>query len=370
MPPPQSRLLQYRQSQPRGSGDPSSSLGAISNQAGPFPSGLYPHDTGRDLLNENLLNSQGLQQHPGNPLYNTGSFPHQPPAQSASPPPAQVKYLLQEAQWPHGGATSVSPPQQNPLMGNQGHGLPYGLPIMAHPSRQEQQQQQQNQGPDQEPYHPLSPRTSAATAHHNVDEYEPRGPGRPLYQRRISSTYPDESSPPCASDTQDHPHPHIQHHQHPHAPYSYPSHDHLWPSNGGGPGPFQNIPCNGAGTLAQHRDLLASKALRQAEEHAKAEATGTQQTHPHSLNSLQHQFPPLMPNNKQQQPQPPTEPSEGAPNLGKQPTMSYASALRAPPKPRAVRPEQVKKNSDPLSLLQELSIGSSNGSNGYYSYFK
>lgn len=255
-------------------------------------------------------------------------------------------------------------------------------------------------------------------------QYEPRGPGRPLYQRRISSSYPDESSPanthnalpqqsqPCTSDTQDHPHAHIQHHQHPHAPYSYPSHDHLWPSNGGGPGPFQNIPCNGAGTLTQHRDLLgkyycfpasrssslhtffilcarfyvsvsftphhlwlsshttASKALRQAEEQAKAEATGAQQTHPHSLNSLQHQFPPLMPNNKQQQPQPPTEASQGAPNLGKQPTMSYASALRAPPKPRAVRPEQVKKNSDPLSLLQELSIGSSNGSNGYYSYFK
>ena len=113
----------------------------------------------------------------------------------------------------------------------------------------------------------------------------------------------------------------------------------------------------------------------------KAEATAAQQTHPHALNSLQHQFPPLMPNNKQQQqqqqqppppppPQAPTEASQGAPNLSKPPTMSYASALRAPPKPRAVRPEQVKKNSDPLSLLQELSIGSSNGSNGYYSYFK
>lgn len=98
-------------------------------------------------------------------------------------------------------------------------------------------------------------------------QYEPRGPGRPLYQRRISSSYPDESSPanthnalsqqpqPCTSDPQDHPHPHIQHHQQPHGPYGYPSHD-LWPSNGGGPGPFQNIPCNGAGALAQHRDLL------------------------------------------------------------------------------------------------------------------
>ncbi|XP_067353757.1 probable helicase with zinc finger domain [Channa argus] len=400
-PPPQSRLLQYRQS--RASGDPSSALAATSNHVGPYQSGPYSHDTGRDVLNDNLLNKPALQQHhhPGNPLYNTGSYPHQPPAPSASPPSSQVKYLLQEAQWSHSGAASVSPPQQSHPLGNQSHGLPYGLSIMAHPSRSEQvhlmqlhhqhqqqqqhQQHQQSQGSEQESYHPLSPRTSAATALHSVDEYEPRGPGRPLYQRRISSSFPDEPSPanthnslsqqsqPCASDHQDHPHPHIQHHQHPHASYVYPSHD-PWPSNGAGPGPFQNIPCNGAGTLAQPRDLLASKALRQTDEQVKAEVTAAQQTHPHSLNSLQHlgQFPPLMPNNKQQQqpPQTPTEVSQGAPNLSKPPTMSYASALRAPPKPRAVRPEQVKKNSDPLSLLQELSIGSSNGSNGYYSYFK
>uniref|UniRef100_A0A672IV67 Probable helicase with zinc finger domain n=1 Tax=Salarias fasciatus TaxID=181472 RepID=A0A672IV67_SALFA len=164
-PPPQSRLLQYRQTQSRATGDPSSSLPPLSNHAGPFPSGLYSHEASRNLLNDNILSNQALQQqqHPG---------------------------------------------------------------------------------------------------------YEPRGPGRPLYQRRISSSYPDESSPanahnalcqqppPCTPDTQDHPHPHMQHHQHPHASYPYPSHDHLWPSNGGGPGPFQNIPCNGAGTLAQHRDLL------------------------------------------------------------------------------------------------------------------
>uniref|UniRef100_A0A3Q2TFZ6 Probable helicase with zinc finger domain n=1 Tax=Fundulus heteroclitus TaxID=8078 RepID=A0A3Q2TFZ6_FUNHE len=349
-PPPQSRLLQYRQSQSRASGDPSSSLAPLSNHAGPFPSGLYSHETGRNLLNENLLNNQALH-----------SYPNQPPAQSGSPPPSQVKYLLQEAQWPHSGPASAS--QQNHLLGNQSHSLLYGLPIMAHPSRQEQQQQQQNQGPDTESYHPLSPRTSAAAALHSVDEYEPRGPGRPLYQRRISSSYPDESSP------------HQQQHP-PHGSYSYPSHDHLWPSNGGGPGPFQNIPCNGASTLVQHRDLLASKVHRQTDEQVKAEPAAAQQAHPHNLNSLQHQFPPLMPNKKQPPPppppppQPPAEPTPGAPNLTKPPTMSYASALRAPPKPRAVRPEQAKKNSDPLSLLQELSIGSSNGSNGYYSYFK
>lgn len=95
-------------------------------------------------------------------------------------------------------------------------------------------------------------------------QYEPRGPGRPLYQRRISSSFPDESCPnthnslqsqPCTSDPQDHPHLlQQQQQQQPHN-YNYPLHD-LWPSNGGGPAPFQSIPCNGAGALAQHRDFL------------------------------------------------------------------------------------------------------------------
>ncbi|XP_023816210.1 probable helicase with zinc finger domain isoform X2 [Oryzias latipes] len=409
-PPPQSRLLQYRQSQSRAAADPSSSLATISNHAGPYPTGLYPHETAHALPNENMLNNQALQQqqHPGNPLYNPGSYPPQPSAHSGSPPPpppppppsSQGKYLLQDAQWSHGGAAA----QQNHMLGNQGHNLPYGFPIIAHPSRQEQvhlmqlhhqQQQQQhhhhqNQGQDVESYHPLSPRTPAATALHTVDEYEPRGPGRPLYQRRISSSFPDESCPantlnslpqqpqPCSSDPE---HPQIQHHQHPAGSYSYPLHDHLWPSNGGGPGPFQNVPCNGAGSLAQHRESLAasSKAHRQTDEQVKSEAIAAPPMHPHPANSLQHQFPPLISNKKQQQQQqqqqasPPlasAEAAHGAPNLSKTPTMSYASALRAPPKPRALRPEQVKKNSDPLSLLQELTIGSSNGSNGYYSYFK
>uniref|UniRef100_A0A3P8W3K7 Probable helicase with zinc finger domain n=1 Tax=Cynoglossus semilaevis TaxID=244447 RepID=A0A3P8W3K7_CYNSE len=354
-PPPQSRLLQYRQSKSRASGDPTSSLATISNHTGTFPSGLFPHDSSRDILNDSVLNNLALHQqvHHGNPLYNAGSYPHQQPAHSTSPPPPQVKYLLQESHWSHDGATSVSPPQQNHLVGNQGHSLSFGLPPMGQPSRQEQvhlmQLHHQHQHQDEESYHALSPRTSGATALNNVDEYEPRGPGRPLYQRRISSGFPDELSP------QDIHHPPMQHHPHPHTQYILPSHD-SWSSNGGGPGPFQNIPCNGAGTLSQHREIIA------------------QQTHLHPLNSLQHlgQFPPLMPNNKQQQQplQVPTEPSQGSSNLNKPPIMSYASALRAPPKPRAVRPEQVKKNSNPLSLLQELSIGSSNGSNGYYSYFK
>lgn len=125
-------------------------------------------------------------------------------------------------------------------------------------------------------------------------------------------------------------------------------------------------------SLNFYYSISASKALRQAEDQVKAEVAAVQQTHPHAHNSLQHlgQFPPLMPKNKPQQPEAPAEAGQGAPNLNKPPTMSYASALRAPPKPRAVRPEQAKKNSDPLSLLSELSIGSSNSSNGYYSYFK
>uniref|UniRef100_A0A665V717 Probable helicase with zinc finger domain n=1 Tax=Echeneis naucrates TaxID=173247 RepID=A0A665V717_ECHNA len=177
-PPPQSRLLQYRQSQSRASGDPSSSLATTSNHAGPFPSGSYSHDTGRNLLNDNPFNNPALQQqqqHPGNHLYNAGNYQHHPPTHSTSPPPSQVKYLLQEAQWSHGGATSVSPPQQNHLLGNQGHSLPYGLPIMAHPSRQEQ-----------------------------------------VHLMQL-------------------------HHQHQQQQQQHP---------------FQNIPCNGAGTLTQHREIL------------------------------------------------------------------------------------------------------------------
>lgn len=121
-----------------------------------------------------------------------------------------------------------------------------------------------------------------------------------------------------------------------------------------------------------------SKGQRPSEEQVKAEAAA--QAH---LGSLQHlgQFPPLMSNNKAPPPPASVESGQGphlnkspsgepgqAPHQSKAPTMSYASALRAPPKPRAARPEQ-KKNSDPLSLLQELSIRGSNSSNGYYSYF-
>lgn len=177
-PPPQSRLLQYRQSQLHSSVDPPSSLPTTSNHGGPFPSASFSHDTGRDVLNSNHLNNPVLR-HTGNHLYTTGSYPHQPSAHSSSPPPSQVKCLPPEARWTQGGAPSMSPPQQNHLLGNQSHGLPYGLPMVAQQSRQEQvhlmqlqqqQQQQLNQASDEESYHTLSPRASAATALHSVDE--------------------------------------------------------------------------------------------------------------------------------------------------------------------------------------------------------
>uniref|UniRef100_A0AAZ3SCQ3 Probable helicase with zinc finger domain n=1 Tax=Oncorhynchus tshawytscha TaxID=74940 RepID=A0AAZ3SCQ3_ONCTS len=166
-PPPQSRLLQYRQVQSRSPGDPSSPSSATSNHTGPFPPGPYP---GRDPTSHelDLLNNPGLQQHPVNQLYNPNAYPHQL-GHSTTPPP-QVKYLLQEAQWPHGGAGVA----QNHMLA-QGQGFPYGLPLhhQHHQQQQQhhqQQQQQQGQGPGQEPYHPLSPRTTGATALHNVEE--------------------------------------------------------------------------------------------------------------------------------------------------------------------------------------------------------
>lgn len=113
-----------------------------------------------------------------------------------------------------------------------------------------------------------------------------------------------------------------------------------------------------------------TKAMNAVEDHGKTEVLQTA-SHPPSTASLQHhgQFPPLLPS-KQTPPDPGGGGSPSPAGPHKTPTMSYASALRAPPKPRPVAPEQAKKNNNPLSLLQELSIGSSNSSNGYYSYFK
>uniref|UniRef100_A0A8C0YRR2 Probable helicase with zinc finger domain n=1 Tax=Cyprinus carpio carpio TaxID=630221 RepID=A0A8C0YRR2_CYPCA len=333
MPPPQSRLLQYRQVQPRSPGDlpsPSSSGSNHTSGPNPFPAPGPPSfpDTSRELP----MGGQPFQQHQA---FNQASF-SLPPEHTAGPLP--VKYLLQEAHWPHPGL-----PQSHLL----GHGMPFGLQAMAHRQEQgpltqlqHQQQKQQLQAPQ--------------SSLHSVEEYEPRGPGRPLYQRRISSSSPQPY--PDSLDPQDHPTP----------SYRYPSAD-LWLGSSGpgpSPAPLHNIPCNGASHLVPHREVLGAISV----------ADEQQSPHPASAASLQHhgQFPPLMPT-KQTPPDPGgdnTSPGgPQGPGNSKPPTMSYASALRAPPKPRPL-PEQVKKNSDPISLLQELSIGSSNSSNGYYTYFK
>ncbi|KAI4903994.1 hypothetical protein NFI96_024214, partial [Prochilodus magdalenae] len=351
MPPPQSRLLQYRQvQQPRSPGElpsPSSTASSTHNHVstpGAFP---YP-ETSRDLPST----MQPFHQHQA---FSQAAF-SLPPEHAAGP--LSVKYLLPEAHWPHAGL------QQSQVLGPP---LPFGLQTMGPRHEQGPLGQLQHQQQKQQQQQQLQAQQSTL---HSVEEYEPRGPGRPLYQRRISSSSPQpypESVVPC-KDPQDHPTP----------SYRYPPAD-LWPGTSGpgpnpGPAPLHNIPCNGASHLVPHRDILVSKAMNAAEEHSQAECL-QQPPHPTSLTSLQHhgQFPPLMPS-KQTPPDPGGggNTSPGGPQTSthsKPPTMSYASALRAPPKPRPL-PEQVKKNSDPISLLKDLSIGSSNSSNGYYSYFK
>ncbi|EPY86444.1 hypothetical protein CB1_000313047 [Camelus ferus] len=129
----------------------------------------------------------------------------------------------------------------------------------------------------------------------------------------------------------------------------------------------ENIPCNGSSRTAQPRELIAPpKTVKPPEDHLKSENLEVSSSF--NYNVLQHlgQFPPLMPNKQiAESASSSSQQSSG----GSKPAMSYASALRAPPKPRPP-PEQAKKSSDPLSLFQELSLGSSSGSNGFYSYFK
>lgn len=112
--------------------------------------------------------------------------------------------------------------------------------------------------------------------------------------------------------------------------------------------------------------LAPPKTIKPPEEQLKSENLEVSSSF--NYNVLQHlgQFPPLMPNKQIAE----SANSSGQQTVGgSKPAMSYASALRAPPKPRPP-PEQAKKSSDPLSLFQELSLGSSAGSNGFYSYFK
>ncbi|OXB64836.1 hypothetical protein ASZ78_006574 [Callipepla squamata] len=358
MPPPQSRLLQYRQVQPR-SPPALPSPSCNSNHSGHFPNFT---ENNRDI---EIPSNPAFQQHLPQ-IYNP---PFSMPSEHITPSP--LKYLQPDGSWTYANL------QQNHLMGQ---GFHYGIPPLPHRSQQNPFIQIQNHqhAVGQEPFHPLTSRAVSASSLHSLEEYEPRGPGRPLYQRRISSSSvqacseelstPQDSLGQC-KELQDHSNQ---------SSFNYSSPE-LW-VNSSSSAPYPNIPCNGASRAVPHRELLGScsldnlrspfpaplKTVKPPEEHLKAE--NIQLSNSFNYNVLQHlgQFPPLMPNKQIMESNSTSQQNAG----GSKPVMSYASALRAPPKPKPPPPEQTKKNSDPLSLFQELSLGSSSGSNGFYSYFK
>ncbi|XP_025135099.3 probable helicase with zinc finger domain isoform X3 [Bubalus bubalis] len=345
MPPPQSRLLQYRQIQTR------SPPAAPSPPSGADHSTHFPNftDSSRDL---EVANSPAFPQRLPPPMF---SSPFSLPSEHLTPP---LKYLAPDGAWTFANL------QQNHLMGPS---FPYGLPPLPHRPPQNPFVQMQTHQPavGQEPLQPLSSRTVSSSSLPSLEEYEPRGPGRPLYQRRISSS----SAQPCseeASTPQDSlaQRKELQDHNN-QSSFTFSSPE-SW-VNATSSTPYQNIPCNGSSRPAQPRELAAPpKTIKAPEEHLKPESLEGSSSFNYSV--LQHlgQFPPLMPNKQIAESASSNSPQSSG---GGKPAMSYASALRAPPKPRPP-PEQAKKSSDPLSLFQELSLGSSAGSNGFYSYFK
>ncbi|DAA18081.1 TPA: helicase with zinc finger [Bos taurus] len=345
MPPPQSRLLQYRQIQTR------SPPAAPSPPSGADHSTHFPNftDSSRDL---EVANSPAFPQRLPPPMF---SSPFSLPSEHLTPP---LKYLAPDGAWTFANL------QQNHLMGPS---FPYGLPPLPHRPPQNPFVQMQTHQPavGQEPLQPLSSRTVSSSSLPSLEEYEPRGPGRPLYQRRISSSSvqpcSEEASTPQDSLAQ---RKELQDHNN-QSSFTFSSPE-SW-VNATSSTPYQNIPCNGSSRPAQPRELAAPpKTVKAPEEHLKPESLEGSSSFNYSV--LQHlgQFPPLMPNKQIAESASSSSPQSSG---GGKPAMSYASALRAPPKPRPP-PEQAKKSSDPLSLFQELSLGSSAGSNGFYSYFK
>lgn len=346
MPPPQSRLLQYRQIQTR------------SPPAVPSPPSSTDHSSHFSNFNDSsrdveVANNPAFPQRLPPQMF---SSPFSLPSEHLAPPP--LKYLAPDGAWTFANL------QQNHLMGP---GFPYGLPPLPHrpPQNPFVQIQNHQHAIGQEPFHPLSSRTVSSSSLPSLEEYEPRGPGRPLYQRRISSSSvqpcseevstPQDSLAQC-KELQDHNNQ---------SSFNFSSPE-SW-VNTTSSTPYQNIPCNGSSRTAQPRELIAPpKTIKPPEDHLKPENLEVSSSF--NYNVLQHlgQFPPLMPNKQIAES---VNSSSQQSSGGSKPTMSYASALRAPPKPRPP-PEQAKKSSDPLSLFQELSLGSSSGSNGFYSYFK
>uniref|UniRef100_A0A4W3KKL8 Probable helicase with zinc finger domain n=1 Tax=Callorhinchus milii TaxID=7868 RepID=A0A4W3KKL8_CALMI len=341
--PLQSRLLQYRQIQTRN--PPAHLASANSNHNSQFPN---LNDNGPALES---VGNPAFQHLPQQQLYNPAY-----PIPSGHTPPPSAKYLQPEGSW------TLPSMQQNHLLGQSMQYNVSQLPHRAEPPPIMSLQHQQNSREDS--FHPVSSRPVSVSSLHSVEKFEARGPGRPLYQRRISASsvqvFPEDSSNPQGSlgqckELQDH---------NIHSSYSYSSPE-MW-ANANSSAALQNILCNGSNRTVAPRDMLAqSKNLRPSEEHLKPDHLPQHPSNSFNYNMLQHlgQFPPLLSNNQI------AESNSQQKASGNKPIMSYANALRAPPKPKPP-PEPAKRNGDPLSLFQELSIGSSSGSNGYYSYFK
>lgn len=149
MPPPQSRLLQYRQVQPR-SPPALPSPSCNSNHSGHFPN----FSENRDI---EISNNPAFQQHLPQ-LYNP---PFSMPSEHITAPP--LKYLQPDGSWTYANL------HQSHLMGQ---GFHYGIPPLPHRSQQNPFIQIQNHQHTvgQEPFHPLTSRAVSASSLHSLEE--------------------------------------------------------------------------------------------------------------------------------------------------------------------------------------------------------
>ena len=150
MPPPQSRLLQYRQIQTR------SPPAAPSPPSSADPSTHFPNfpDSSRDL---EVANSPSFPQRLPPPVF---SSPFSLPSEPLTPP---LTYLAPDGAWTFANL------QQNHLMGP---GFPYGLPPLPHRPPQNPFVQMQTHQPavGQEPLQPLSSRTVSSSSLPSLEE--------------------------------------------------------------------------------------------------------------------------------------------------------------------------------------------------------
>lgn len=150
MPPPQSRLLQYRQVQPR-SPPALPSPSCNSNHSAHFPTFT---ESSRDI---ELPTNPAFQQHLPQ-MYNP---PFSMPSEHITPSP--LKYLQPDGSWTYANL------QQNHLLGQ---GFHYGIPPLPHRSQQSPFIQIQNHqhAVGQEPFHPLASRAVSASSLHSLEE--------------------------------------------------------------------------------------------------------------------------------------------------------------------------------------------------------